>query len=127
MHIQASYNWNKQAAFGEVECKGEIFNRSNVMIGNHDVIVVMVHLGLMHNARLTGVPSQTDDSTTNFANSCRNPGVLTSEVRVSSLTSGPFGDSISAAARPKCWGVSLQTKIQEVDLTEVKLITLLTL
>ena len=29
--------------------------------------------------------------------------------------SGPFGDSMSAAARPKRWGVSRQTKGEEFD------------
>jgi hypothetical protein len=41
------------------------------------------------------------------------------------LTSGPFGDSMSAA-RPKRWGVSRQAKDREFNPTRVELITLLT-
>jgi hypothetical protein len=42
------------------------------------------------------------------------------------LTSGPFGDSMSAAARPKRWGVSRQAKGQQFDPTQVELFALLT-
>jgi hypothetical protein len=42
------------------------------------------------------------------------------------LTTGPFGDSISAAARPKRRGVSRQVKGQELDPTKFELFTLLT-
>jgi hypothetical protein len=42
------------------------------------------------------------------------------------LTSGPFGDSMSAAARPKRWGVSRQAKGREFDPTKVEFFTLLT-
>jgi hypothetical protein len=48
------------------------------------------------------------------------------KVTTSLLTSGPFGDSMSAAARPKRWGVSRQAKGQEFDPTRVELFTLLT-
>jgi hypothetical protein len=40
-------------------------------------------------------------------------------------TSGPFGDSMSAAARPKRWGLFRQAKGREFDLSRVKLLTLL--
>jgi hypothetical protein len=39
-------------------------------------------------------------------------------------TSGPFGDSMSAAARPKRWGVSRQAKGREFDPTRVEMFTL---
>jgi hypothetical protein len=42
------------------------------------------------------------------------------------LTSGRFVDSMSAAARPKRWGVSRQGKARELDPTRVELFTLLT-
>jgi hypothetical protein len=42
------------------------------------------------------------------------------------LTSGPFGDSLTAAARPKRLGVSRQAKGREFDSTMVELFTLLT-
>jgi hypothetical protein len=47
------------------------------------------------------------------------------------MTSGPFGDSMSAAARPKRWGVFRQAKGPEfdpfrVDPFRVELFTLLT-
>jgi hypothetical protein len=42
------------------------------------------------------------------------------------MTSGPFGDSLAAAARPKRWGMSLQAKCLEFDPTNVELLTLLT-
>jgi hypothetical protein len=41
------------------------------------------------------------------------------------MTSGSFGDSILAAARPKRWGVSDQDKRREFDPTRVELFTLL--
>jgi hypothetical protein len=42
------------------------------------------------------------------------------------LTSGPFGDSMSAAARPKRWGVFRQAKGREFDPGVIELFTLLT-
>jgi hypothetical protein len=36
------------------------------------------------------------------------------------LTSGPFGSSMSAADRPKRWGVSRQAKGREIDPTRVE-------
>jgi hypothetical protein len=42
------------------------------------------------------------------------------------LTSGPFGDSMSTAARPKRWGVSRQTQGREFNPTRVEFLTLLT-
>jgi hypothetical protein len=42
------------------------------------------------------------------------------------LTSGPFGDSMSAAARPKRWGVFRQAIGREFDPSRVELFTLLT-
>jgi hypothetical protein len=33
---------------------------------------------------------------------------------------GPLGDSMSAAARPKCWGVSRQAKGREFNPTKVE-------
>jgi hypothetical protein len=42
------------------------------------------------------------------------------------LTSGPFGDSMSAAARPKRWGVFRQAKGREFDNGVIELFTLLT-
>jgi hypothetical protein len=36
------------------------------------------------------------------------------------LTSGPFGDSMSAAARPKRWGVFRQAKGREFDPSKVE-------
>jgi hypothetical protein len=42
------------------------------------------------------------------------------------LTSGPFGVSMSAAARPKRWGVFRQAKGREFDRTRVEVFTLLT-
>jgi hypothetical protein len=44
----------------------------------------------------------------------------------STLTSGPFGDSMSAAARPKPWGVFRQAKGRQFDPTRVELFTLST-
>jgi hypothetical protein len=41
-------------------------------------------------------------------------------------TSGPFGDSMSAAARPKRWGVFRQAKGREFDPSRVELFTQLT-
>jgi hypothetical protein len=41
------------------------------------------------------------------------------------LTSGPFGDSMSAAARPKRWGVFRQAEGREFDPSRVELFTLL--
>jgi hypothetical protein len=41
-------------------------------------------------------------------------------------TSGPFGDSMLAAARPKRWGVSRQAKCREFDPTSFEIFTLLT-
>jgi hypothetical protein len=41
-------------------------------------------------------------------------------------TSGPFGDSMSAAARPKRWGVFRQAKGREFDPFRFELFTLLT-
>jgi hypothetical protein len=42
------------------------------------------------------------------------------------LTSGPFGDSMSAAARPKRWGVFRQAKGREFDPSSFEHFTLLT-
>jgi hypothetical protein len=42
------------------------------------------------------------------------------------MTSEPFGDSTSAAARPKRWGVTGQAEGGELDPTRVRLSTLLT-
>jgi hypothetical protein len=42
------------------------------------------------------------------------------------LTSGPFGDSMSSAARPKRWGVFRQAKGREFDPSRFELFTLLT-
>jgi hypothetical protein len=42
------------------------------------------------------------------------------------LTSRPFGDSMSAAARPQRWGVSRQAKGQEFDPSKGELFTLCT-
>jgi hypothetical protein len=42
------------------------------------------------------------------------------------LTSGPFRDSMSAAARPKRWGVSLQAKGQDFNPTGVEISPYLT-
>jgi hypothetical protein len=39
-------------------------------------------------------------------------------------TSGPFGDTMSAAARPKRWGVSRQAKGREIDSNGVEYFTL---
>jgi hypothetical protein len=41
------------------------------------------------------------------------------------LTSGPFGDPRSAAARLKRWGVSRQAKGREFDPTRVEILALL--
>jgi acyl-CoA synthetase (AMP-forming)/AMP-acid ligase II len=41
-------------------------------------------------------------------------------------TSGPFGDSMSSAARPKRWGVFRQAKGREFDPSRFELFTLLT-
>jgi hypothetical protein len=42
------------------------------------------------------------------------------------LTSGPFGDSMSAAARPKRWGESRQETGRDFDHTRVEHFTLRT-
>jgi hypothetical protein len=58
-------------------------------------------------------------------NMCSRDQVAVAESFGMFLTSKSFGDSMSAAARPKRWGMSRQAKGQKFDPTEVELLTLL--